>query len=97
MKRLVLIVLFILLIALGMSFATLNAHPVRLNYYAGVTEAPLALITVLAVAAGALVGIFASLVIILSQRRENSRLRRRIALCEQEIRNLRHIPITDKH
>lgn len=97
MKRLIFLILFLLLLALGISFAVHNAVPVTLNYYFGSFTGPLSLIVVTSVAAGALLGVATSLLLVLSQRRKASRLQRKLNTCEQEIRNLRHLPLHDKH
>lgn len=97
MKRLLLLILFFILFALGISFAVHNAEPVQLNYYFGATVAPLSLIVVIALAAGALLGVITSVVLVFGQRRKVARLQRKLAMCEQELRNLRHIPLRDNH
>ena len=95
MKRLIALILFIAVAALGLSFAVLNSAPVQFNYYFGSLEAPLSLIVVLAIACGAILGFIASLGVALTQRREVARYKRKANLAEQEIRNLRQIPIKD--
>ena len=69
--------LFLLILAVtGLSFAVLNAAPVPLNYYFGQREIPLALIIVVALATGALLGVLASLPLILRLRRRLAGLQR---------------------
>jgi len=97
MKRLLLLILTLSLVALGVSFTVHNAEPVQLNYYFGTVTGPLSLIVVLALAVGAVLGVGTSLILMLSQRRKLSSLRRKLNMCEQEIRNLRHMPLRDKH
>lgn len=97
MKRLLLLILFLVLFALGISFAVHNAEPVQLNYYFGRIVAPLSLVVVMALAAGALLGVITSVVLVFGQRRKVARLQRKLSMCEQELRNLRQIPLRDKH
>lgn len=97
MKRLFLLILFFILFALGISFAVHNAEPAQLNYYFGTMNAPLSLIVVCALAVGALLGVVTSVVLVFGQRRKVSRLQRKLTMCEQELRNLRQIPLRDKH
>ncbi len=78
-------------------FTLLNAEPVSLNYYLGQVEQPLALILVVTFVAGALIGLLTSVVMILSARHDVSKLRKQIKQTEQEVMNLRSIPIKDKH
>jgi len=95
MKRLFAFLVSLIVIVFGLSFAVLNAQPVRLNYYFASAEAPLSLIVVLAVAAGAILGVFSSLAMVLGSRREVHRLQRKVHLTERELKNLREIPIRD--
>lgn len=97
MKRLFLLILFFVLFALGISFAVHNAEPAQLDFYFGTLVAPLSLIVVFALAAGAFLGVLTSVVLMFGQRRKVSRLQRKLTLCEQELRNLRQIPVQDKH
>lgn len=97
MKRLLLLILFLLLLALGISFAVHNADPVTLNYYFGSITGPLSMIVVISLAVGAVLGVGTSLLLVFSQRRKVARLQRKLNTCEQEIRNLRHLPLRDKH
>lgn len=97
MKRLLLLILFFVLFALGISFAVHNAEPVQINYYFGSKVAPLSLVIVIALAAGAVLGVITSVVMVFGQRRKVSRLQRKLSMCEQELRNLRQIPVRDKH
>lgn len=97
MNRLLFLILFLLLLALGISFAVHNAVPITLNYYFGSITGPLSLVVVIALAIGAMLGVSTSLLLVLSQRRKVARLKRKLDTCEQEIRNLRHLPLRDKH
>lgn len=97
MKRLLLLIITLILVALGISFTVHNAEPVQLNYYFGTISGPLSLVVVLALAGGAVLGVGTSLILLLAQRRKMAGLRRKLTMCEQEIRNLRHMPLRDKH
>jgi len=97
MTRFISIVFIILILLLVLLFTLLNAEPVSLNYYLGQVEQPLALILVVSFVGGALIGLLSSVVVILSSRREVSKLRKQIKSTEQEVTNLRSIPIKDKH
>jgi len=97
MKRLFLLIVALLLLAFGITFAMHNTEPAQLNYYFGSIQAPIALIVVLALAAGAILGVLASVFMLMAQRHRLGRLQRKLEMCEQEIRNLRQIPLQDKH
>lgn len=97
MKRIFNLFLGLLVLIVGLSFAVLNAEKVPLNYYLGQSELPLSLLLVLAMAFGALLGVISTLGLLLAQKSETARLRRKHELCEQELKNLRQLPIQNKH
>ncbi len=86
--------LFLLVIvALGAALAALNPDAVRFDYYFGNLQLSLALLMVLALAVGTLLGVLTGLFWALGLRRENLRLRRRLELSQQELTNLRTLPV----
>ena len=97
MLRLIYLSITLLVIVLGVAFAVLNAESVQLNYYLGSIQLPLSLVLVMAMIIGALLGIFASLSLIIGSRRKATKLKHSVEVAEKEIVNLRNIPIKDKH
>lgn len=95
MSRLLSFVLVLILAVLGLAFAVINAKPVELNYFLATREVPLAMTLVLTLVFGAVIGLLFSLGMVLRLKRETLRLRRQVRLAEQEITNLRNIPIKD--
>jgi len=95
--RIVSYILIILIIILGLTFAVLNAGTVALNYYFGVVHISLSLLLVMALGLGVLLGLLASLAPIFRLKRKNSKLSHRVKEAEEEIENLRSIPINDSH
>lgn len=95
MSRLVSLILITFFVLLGLAFAVVNAKPVELNYFLASREVPLAMVLVLALVMGALMGIVFSLGMVIRLKRETLRLRRQIQLTEQEVVNLRTLPIKD--
>lgn len=93
MSRLITSILTLLLVLVGLAFAVVNAKPVELNYFLGTREVPLAMTLVLALVFGACLGMLFSLGMVVRLKRETLRLRRQIQLTEQEVVNLRSIPI----
>jgi len=83
MLRLLNIILLIILIVLGLSFAVLNADPVALNYYFGYRDVPLSMIVVVALATGAVIGVLVSMGILLRQKQQTFRLRRQLKQAEK--------------
>lgn len=87
---------FILVIVIfGMIFAILNSDSVTINYYLGHSSLPLSLLLVLVFAGGCLIGMFASLWLLIKSKIQCHRLANRLALAEKEIANLRSIPLSD--
>ena len=97
MLRLIYISLSLIVIIFGVAFAVLNAESVQLNYYLGSIHLPLSLVLVMAMIVGALLGIFASLSLIIGSRRNATKLKHTVEVAEKEIVNLRNIPIKDEH
>jgi len=87
----------ILIVLLGIIFAVLNAEPVQLNYYFNSREMPLSLAIILSMFLGAILGVLASVVLILKYKNEISRLRKAADIAAKEISNLRAIPIKNQH
>jgi putative membrane protein len=97
MKKILLLILFFVIALFGISFAVLNAGDVQLNYYFGQFQAPLSLVIVISLACGAVLGILASLTMIIQLKHEQTKLKKTISLTEKEVENLRSLPIKDKH
>jgi len=97
MKRILIYLLLLLIAILGAVLAKLNGDSVLFNFYFSSIELPLIVLMYLALALGAFSGIVVALAMIVSARRESARLRKRLAICEQEIKNLREIPIKGQY
>lgn len=97
MKRIVIFAVLLLVTLLGLSFALMNADSVRLMYYFGEVQAPLSLVVVLAIALGAFLGVLASMGMVVGQKREIAKLRKSVKIAEEEVSNLRSLPLKDSH
>ena len=96
MKRLLYIFVAIVMLFIGLSFAYKNAQPVSLNYYFGFQwEGPLSLLILTALTLGVLMGFLASLAMVIRMQRQLVRARREVRNIEQEVMNLRSLPIKD--
>ncbi|PWG63466.1 lipopolysaccharide assembly protein LapA domain-containing protein [Spiribacter halobius] len=93
MRRLIALVIAVLVVALGLSFAMLNAESAELNFYFGQLSMPISLWMVIAVVVGAVLGVLSSVGMVFRQRRQLARLRRQIADAEKELSELRKLPI----
>jgi len=90
MKRVFGLLLLLLLVIFGLSFAVLNADPVTFNYYFGSTPIPLSLIVVAALAIGATFGVLASLTVVIRYKTRIVQLNRRLGHLEADFS--RHKP-----
>jgi len=97
MSKLIYTILVLAVILFGIIFAILNAENVQLNYYFGSQQLPLSLALVFSMIVGALLGVLASIGLILRSRREVAKLRKASEIAEKEIANLRAIPIKNTH
>jgi len=97
MRRLVGLIIVLLVIAFGLSFALLNAEPVALDYYLGTANLPFSLALTLSLVLGAILALLAAGGVMIRQRREAARLRRRIGQMEKELRELRKSPLRDAY
>lgn len=95
MGRIFRLIFLLLVLVLGLALHVKNDQAVTLNYYAGSVNLPLSLVIVGSFAVGALCGIIASLTVILRLKRDKARLGRQVRAAEQEVANLRAIPIKD--
>src|SRR3569832_2017269 len=80
MLRLFRFAVYLLVALAGLVFAVLNAQPVLFNYYFGSRDIPLAFIVAEAIAFGALLGVSASLGMVVKAKRQTSGLRRLVVV-----------------
>jgi uncharacterized integral membrane protein len=91
------LVLAVLVVVLGASFAWLNAGPVHLDLWVAEDEVGLPFVLFVVLLTGWVLGMVSMVGIIVRQMREIRRLRRNVKLAETEINNLRSIPIRNAH
>ncbi|MDR1057881.1 MAG: LapA family protein [Coxiellaceae bacterium] len=86
--------LFLLVIMLvGLTFASLNSTVVAFNYYLGVKNIALSLLLVFAFGAGIALGLLVAIFPWLKVKRDSMRLKSRLKVIEKEVENLRSLPI----
>ncbi len=95
MLRLIRIVFLFLILLIGLAFTVKNDQMVELNYFVGTIEISVSLLLILGMFIGSVLGVLSSMIAILPLKREVSRLRQQTSIKEQEIMNLRAIPIKD--
>jgi len=88
-------IVFLLIVVLGISFAITNSTPVAIHYYVGVTKLPLSLLLVVSFGIGLIIGFSALLIKSIKLRTNLGRAKRKLRIAEQEIDNLRTMPIKD--
>ncbi|PCJ32345.1 MAG: hypothetical protein COA90_03420 [Gammaproteobacteria bacterium] len=69
--------------------------PVSLNYYLGSLDAPLSIVIIASIVIGIIVGASIIYASTLRLRYENNRLKKKVAIFEQEIDSLRILPIKE--
>ncbi len=89
-----LIIVFAILLS-GLAFHLKNHQFIELNYYAGVLNIPLSWLVVIVLFIGAMLGVLASLPMIIQLKQKNLKLERQKKNSEKEINNLRVMPIKD--
>ncbi|MCG8378479.1 MAG: LapA family protein [Proteobacteria bacterium] len=95
MSRIAKLILILVILLFGLAFHLKNNQLVALNYYIGVIELPMSLVIVLVLILGALLGILASLPLIIKLKQQKLRLEKQIQNSEKEINNLRVMPVKD--
>ena len=95
--RYVFYVFWIIIILLGITFASLNPQRITINYYIDTKSIHLPLILLATLLVGAILGIIAMLPSVFRNKNSSRRLRQRVKQIEQEVQNLRTIPIKDTH
>lgn len=93
-----LIALFwLIVIILAIIFVALNSRTIELNYYVGNHTVYLPLLLFVVLVIGAVLGIFAMVPAWLRAKHEKRKVKGRLRDVEQELKNLRNIPIQDTH
>jgi putative membrane protein len=93
--RFIKLLFFLFLILLGSAFAVMNTGNIQIDYYFGELDLPLPLVLIATLGIGALLGVVASLGSLLRLKHQNAELRRKASLAQEEVKNLRAIPIKD--
>ncbi len=88
--------LIIIVIIIGISFASLNADSVIFNYYVGKISIPLSLLLLVFFITGSIFTLLFNLLIFIKSKRKISSLKKQLSITEKEIRNLRQLPINDQ-
>jgi putative membrane protein len=96
MARLFRFIFYLIIAFLAVFFALLNSQPSQFDYYFGKSDLPLALLLAIAMGIGALLGVIASLGMVIRSKRQSSSLRKSVSNAEKELTKLRALPNQDQ-
>ena len=93
MRRVAYTAFYTLVFLLGVIFTLLNQDSVKINFHLSQFELPLAVIIIIAIMLGVVLSVIVCYGSTLKHRVEIRGLRKKISLLEQEIQNLRKMPL----
>lgn len=96
MLRLIKFIFLLAIAALGAGFASINPEMATIHYYFGDLTLPMGMLLLGMLGLGMLLGMLASVLMLLKTRRENTKLRRKADLVNTEVNNLRTIPLKNR-
>jgi putative membrane protein len=89
--------LYLVLILVAVSFAALNASSVAVNLYFSTVTMPISVMMTLMLGIGIIIGFFIFILRYWRLKSDNRKLKNQLKLTEQEIKNLRTIPVNDHY
>lgn len=95
MSRIAKLILIFVILLIGLAFHLKNNQLIELNYYVDVINLPMSWLVVLVLFIGSMLGVLASLPIIIKLKRDKIMLERQVKNSEKEINNLRVMPVRD--
>ncbi|MEM9242640.1 MAG: lipopolysaccharide assembly protein LapA domain-containing protein [Pseudomonadota bacterium] len=95
--KLISYIIILVIVVFGTMFAMLNSKTVDFNYYFGNVTVALSLLLAISLFLGVLLGGGIGFIRVITLRLKIRRLRRKLKNAEQEVKNLRDIPIKDKN
>jgi putative membrane protein len=91
------LIFWLIIIVLAVTFAALNAHQVSVNYYFGVTHLTLPALLLWVLVLGVVLGILVMLPGLCKARHQARKNHKKAKSAEQEVNNLRRMPISEEH
>ena len=95
--RLLMMLFYLVLILLGVSFAALNASSVQVNFYFKTLTMPISVLMTIMLGVGLLIGFLIFLYRYWRLKVDYLKIKNQLKLTEKEIKNLRAIPLKDQH
>jgi uncharacterized membrane protein YciS (DUF1049 family) len=97
MRGLLQLLLVIIILVIASAFAALNEQVINLNYFIGLVETRLTFVIIFSFALGALFCFLIMMTFFIKVRLEKRRLQRALRLKDQELINLRELPVKDNY
>ncbi len=94
--KLIKLIIFLTLLLAGAAFAVLNSQMIKLDYYFSIVELPLSVVLIAFMSIGAVLGVAACSSLMLRLKHENTSLKRKARQVNEEVKNLRTIPLRDQ-
>jgi putative membrane protein len=95
--RIVMMLFYLTLIVLGVSFSVLNAQLVDIHLYFQTYSLPISILLIIVFAVGLMWGLVFFAFRYLKLKISYTRLKDQFTLSEKEVKNLRSIPLQDQH
>lgn len=95
--RIVMLVIYVLIIIIGLSFAALNASSVPVHFYFKTVSMPISVLMTIMLGIGILIGFILFIGRYWRLKIQYHQIRSQLKLTEKEIKNLRSIPLQDQH
>ncbi len=95
MTGLVQIILLMLILIMAAAFAALNEQVISMNYFIGTVDTPLTFVIIICFILGMLFSFLIIVSYLIRQRLQQRRLKQALKLKDQELNNLRAMPVKD--
>ena len=95
--RYIIYLFWIIVVLIGVTFASLNPQTLSINYYVNTALIHLPILLLMTLVLGAWLGMVALLPSFVRAKNTSRRLKQKVKQIEQEVQNLRAIPIKDSH
>lgn len=96
-KRILYTLTFIVVLLGGLLFFAKNNQTLEFNYIVDTVELPFSLVMLASLGLGVVLGLLATVPLILQLHHRNASLKKRIKKTEKEVDNLRVLPMKDPH
>ena len=95
--RIIVIIFYLMLVLVSISFAALNASFVKVSFYFSTISMPISVLMILMLGIGIIFGCILSIFRYWRLKSESRKIKQQLKVQEQEIKNLRTIPVTDHY